>query len=240
MEDILTAVRSALEESVDEKTRATSQRFFKEQIIALGVTVPKVHAISKELYKRIESSPKAEILDLCEALWRTGYLEESFVACHWSYFVRQCYEPADFEVFARWIDKYVNNWASCDTLCNHTVGCFIEMYPEYIARLKEFARSENRWTRRAAAVTLIIPARKGMFLNDVLEIADIVLTDADDLVRKGYGWMLKAASEAHRQEVFDFVMARKAKMPRTALRYAIEKMPPDLRAAAMKREEETV
>lgn len=79
--------------------------------------------------------------------------------------------------------------------------------------------------KRAAAVTLIVPARKGQFLSDIFGIADILLTDKDDMVQKGYGWMLKAASEVHEREVFDYVGSRKAVMPRTALRYAIEKMP---------------
>lgn len=87
--------------------------------------------------------------------------------------------------------------------------------------------------RRAAAVSLIIPARKGLFISDIFEIATLLLTDREDLVQKGYGWMLKAADNAHRPLVFDFVMKNKATMPRTALRYAIEKMPPDLKAVAM-------
>jgi len=59
--------------------------------------------------------------------------------------------------------------------------------------------------------------------------------DDDDLVQKGYGWMLKAASEAHQREVFEYVMKNKTEMPRTALRYAIEKMPEELRKAAMEK-----
>jgi 3-methyladenine DNA glycosylase AlkD len=55
------------------------------------------------------------------------------------------------------------------------------------------------------------------------------------MVQKGYGWMLKAASEAHQMEVFDFVMNNRKIMPRTSLRYAIEKMPPDLRLKAMEK-----
>jgi len=90
--------------------------------------------------------------------------------------------------------------------------------------------------RRAAAVSLIIPARQGDFLPEIFELADILLMDEDDMVRKGYGWMLKAASQAHQQEVFEFVMARKAVMPRTSLRYAIEKMPKALKEQAMARE----
>jgi 3-methyladenine DNA glycosylase AlkD len=53
------------------------------------------------------------------------------------------------------------------------------------------------------------------------------------MVQKGYGWMLKAASQAHQHEVFKYVMDKKATMPRTSLRYAIEKMPPELKARAM-------
>jgi 3-methyladenine DNA glycosylase AlkD len=84
-------------------------------------------------------------------------------------------------------------------------------------------------------VTLILPARKGMFLEDVLEISDILLRDKDDLVQKGYGWMLKEASKSHQEEVFEYIMAKKDEMPRTALRYAIEKMPVEMRKNAMMR-----
>lgn len=84
-------------------------------------------------------------------------------------------------------------------------------------------------------MSLIIPARRGEFLPDIFEIADLLLTDPDDLVQKGYGWMLKATSEAHQQEVFDYVVRKKAVMPRTALRYAIEKMPKELKTEAMKK-----
>jgi 3-methyladenine DNA glycosylase AlkD len=84
-------------------------------------------------------------------------------------------------------------------------------------------------------VTLILPARKGDFLKEVLEISDILLKDKDDMVQKGYGWMLKEASKKHQAEIFDYVMSKKAEMPRTALRYAIEKMPAELRRKAMER-----
>ncbi|NMC09119.1 DNA alkylation repair protein, partial [Candidatus Microgenomates bacterium] len=139
----------------------------------------------------------------------------------------------DFALFEKWINEYINNWASCDTFCNHTVGKFVEMYPEYISKLKEWTKSSNRWVKRASAVSLIIPARNGMFLKDIFEIADSLLLDKDDMVQKGYGWMLKAASQAHEKEVFDYVMSKKNVMPRTSLRYAIEKMPKDLKEKAM-------
>jgi len=72
-------------------------------------------------------------------------------------------------------------------------------------------------------------------MKEVFEISDILLMDGDDMVQKGYGWLLKEASKAHQQQVFDYVMKWKAKMPRTALRYAIEKMPVEMRRQAMSR-----
>jgi 3-methyladenine DNA glycosylase AlkD len=160
-------------------------------------------------------------------------MEESFVACNWSFNVRKYYERADFEVFEKWVSSYVGNWASCDTLCNHTVGTFIEIYPEYLSELKRWASSQNRWVKRASAVSLIVPAKKGKFLNNIFEIAEILLSDKDDMVQKGYGWMLKAASHTHEKEVFNYVISKKAIMPRTSLRYAVEKMPAELKAMAM-------
>ena len=104
---------------------------------------------------------------------------------------------------------------------------------DFLSDLKKFTKSDNRWMKRAAAVSLIVPARKGLFLSDMFEIALILLEDPDDMVQKGYGWMLKVASQTHQNEVFEFVMQHKQRMPRTALRYAIEKMPEDLKKQAM-------
>jgi len=175
------------------------------------------------------------VFALCEELFRSDYCEEAFIASDWAYQVRNNYSEYDFFTFERWIENYVNNWAKCDTLCNHAVGSFIEKFPAYIANLKIWTASDNRWVRRASAVTLILPARKGNFLNDVFEISDSLLTDKDDLVQKGYGWMLKEASKSHQQEIFEYIMKNKKNMPRTALRYAIEKFPKDLRDKAMEK-----
>jgi 3-methyladenine DNA glycosylase AlkD len=235
MKEIVAQVRQVLKDNVDEKTIATSQHFFKEKIQSYGVKVPMVNKISKEFFAQVKHRSKADILVACELFWQSGIMEETFVACNWSYAIEKQYEPDDFSIFERWIKTYVNNWASCDTLCNHTVGEFVEKYPQFVEKLKEFTGSDNRWVRRASAVTLIVQARKGLFLNDILEIATRLLTDKDDLVQKGYGWLLKAASEAHQDEIFDFVVQNKAAMPRTALRYAIEKMPQDMRAKAMEK-----
>jgi len=162
-------------------------------------------------------------------------MEESFIVSQWTHALSGRYERDDLAVFQRWIDTYITNWASCDGLCNHTMGDFIEQYPECTDELKRWTQSKNRWMRRASAVSLIVPAKHGRFLKESIEIADLLLTDTDDMVQKGYGWLLKEASRKHTDEVFAYVMKNKRRMPRTALRYAIELMPKELKAEAMKK-----
>ncbi len=236
MKRIMREIRKELKENSDDRTRETGRRYFREEVFLYGVKTPVVRKIGKKFFNDIIGRPKDEIFTLCTDLWRSGFMEEAFIACQWSYNLRKKYTPDDFQVFKSWLSGYVSNWATCDTLCNHTVGAFLEMYPEYTVSLKELAVSSNRWARRGAAVSLILPARRGRFLAEVFDIADILLHDEDDLVQKGYGWMLKAASETRQAEVYEYVLRNRSVMPRTALRYAVEKMPDAMRNRAMKKE----
>lgn len=231
--EILAGVRRDLEQLGDAKAKASFGRYFKEKVTGYGVSVPKVDKVAAQWFAKVKPLGKRRIFALCEGLLKSGMIEEGFVAADWAYRVRADYEPFDFEVFEGWILKYIDNWAECDALCNHAVGAFVDRYPEYVERLRDWARSDNRWVRRAAAVSLVLPARAGKFVSDVFGIADILLEDGDDLVQKGYGWMLKEASRQHQDDVFEYVVRHKKVMPRTALRYAIEKMPPELRKRAM-------
>jgi len=233
MSNIIESIRHELKQNSNQKEIESGQYFFKEKVNFYGVKNAVVGKIGKEYFKAIKDKKKADIFILCEELWRSGYMEESYIACNWSYYIHKDYKPEDFKIFEKWVNDYVSNWASCDTLCNHTIGTFVEMYPEYLVDLKKWAKSKNRWMRRASAVSLIIPARQGKFLKDIFEIADILLLDQDDLVQKGYGWMLKEASKVHQKEVFDYIIKNKKVMPRTALRYAVEKMPKELKEKAM-------
>jgi 3-methyladenine DNA glycosylase AlkD len=233
MSDIIGSVRKELKKNADPKEVKKGQHFFKEKVKFYGVKTAIAGKIGREYFKALKDKKKQEVFILCEELWRSGYMEESYIACNWSYYIHKDYKPEDFKVFEKWVNYYVSNWASCDTLCNHSIGTLVDMYPKYLSDLKKWAKSKNRWMRRASAVSLIIPARRGEFLKDIFEIADILLLDQDDLVQKGYGWMLKEASKLHQKEVFDYVIKNKTVMPRTALRYAIEKMPKELKVKAM-------
>lgn len=234
-ETILQRVREDLQKHWDPKTKESTKRFFKETVVSYGVKTSLVKEIAKQHFKDVQSKPKEELFSVCSSLWASDYLEESCIACDWSQRLHKQYQPDDFHQFQQWVFQYISNWASCDTFCNHTIGTFLEMYPDYIKELYKWAESDHRWVRRASAVSLIVPARKGMFLAEVFRIADILLLDTDDMVQKGYGWLLKVASQTHETEVFEYVIKYKSTMPRTALRYAIEKMPSERKQEAMRK-----
>jgi len=133
-ESIIKETREKLKKNSDQHTKATGQNFFKEKVKTYGVKTIIVSKIAKSYDQDILTLNKNEVFTICEELWKSGYMEESFIACHWSYLIRKKYQPSDFDVFTKWVNDYVSNWASCDTLCNHTVGAFMEMYRTHYSK----------------------------------------------------------------------------------------------------------
>jgi len=231
---IILRIRKELKKHATAKTRKSFQRFFKEPVRCYGVKTPVVGKIAQRYWKEVEHLNKKRIFGLCEELYRSDMCEDAFIVSWWTPRLAAVYEPTDYKVFKGWIERYINNWAKCDGFCCGAMGRFIEKYPEFIPKIKTWTRSRNRWMKRAAAVSLINPARQGKFLKDVFDVADRLLVDPDDIVQKSYGWMLKEASRRHQTEVLQYVLRNKKYMPRTALRYAIELMPKSLKQRAMR------
>jgi 3-methyladenine DNA glycosylase AlkD len=234
MDKIILKIRKEFKQNATAKTRKSFQRFFKEPVRCHGVKTPIVGKIAQRYWKEVEHWSKKRIFALCTELYRSDYCEDAFIVSWWTPKLADQYEPQDFQVFKAWIERHINNWAKCDGFCCGTMGLFLEKYQDFIPRIKTWTRSRNRWLKRAAAVSLINPARRGKFLKDVFDLADRLLVDPDDMVQKGYGWLLKEASRLHQIEVLNYVMRNKQYMPRTALRYAIELMPKNLRQRAMR------
>jgi 3-methyladenine DNA glycosylase AlkD len=235
MNSLIQAIRTDLKKNADPSVKKSAQRFFREGITCYGVKTAVVYRIAGVHWKQAKDLPKKSIYGLCEELFASGMQEEAGVVCDWVPRLADAFERNDLRLFKKWISRYVDNWAKCDCFCNHTMGDFVVRFPDSVPEIKSWTRSPNRWMKRAAAVTFILPCRRGAFLSDALEIADALLEDPDDLVQKGYGWLLKEAGRLHRAEVFDYVIKRRDRMPRTALRYAIELMPPAMRKEAMQK-----
>lgn len=234
MNKIILRIRKELKKHATAKTRKSFQRFFKEPMRSYGVKTPVVGKIARRFWPEAAPLGKEKIFTLCAELYGSDLCEEAFIVSWWAPRLATAYEPADFRIFKGWIKRYINNWAKCDGFCCGTMGLFLEKYPEFLPKIKTWTRSRNRWMKRAAAVSLISQARQGKLLKDVFDIADRLLVDPDDMVQKGYGWMLKEASRRHQAEVLQYVLRNKKYMPRTALRYAIELMPKSLKQRAMR------
>jgi len=234
LEDLVGRIQQELELHADPVFRVRAAEYCQRDIGRfLGVRTPMVRQISAKYFQEIKPLSIDAILQLCERLLETGLSEHTTIAFDWSFRCRRKYRPDHFDVLERWLEVYVDGWGSCDDLCTHALGEFILRYPEFLPRVKAWSRSKDRWQRRASAVTLIYGARRGKNLAHVFQAADALLTDPDDMVQKGYGWMLKVASKTYPDEVFQYVMRHKKAMPRTALRYAIEKLPEAQRRRAM-------
>lgn len=218
-------------EEKDKRTRWELQ--YQEKPRLHGAPTDSVRKISAKFFLKVKMKPKEEIFQLCEKLLNTGCVEERTVAFDWAFRLKKNYAESDFRTLESWLKKYVQSWGACDDLCTHALGAFIFQFPRFISKVKEWAKSTNRWARRASAVTLIYSIRRGKHLEHVFEIADSLLMDKDVMVQKGYGWMLKEATKHYPQEIFKYVMAHRKEMPRTSLRYAIEKLSPALKKKAM-------
>jgi 3-methyladenine DNA glycosylase AlkD len=217
-----------------EKRKSIAQ-FFKHEIKCLGVGNPQTQTIGRQIIQRLKDEDKSVVFDLADPLFQTGFIEEALLAAQLVFSRKKEFETNDFVIFENWISKYVSNWAVCDTFCNQTIGTFIMTYPNFVLDVKQWSVNENLWMRRACAVSFIYPAKKELYIEEQLEIALALLEDNEDMVQKGYGWMLKVLSQKQTLLVFEFVERYKERMPRTALRYAIEKMPKNLKEQAMRK-----
>ncbi len=231
---ILKEVKQELKQYLDPASRDGERRFFKEPIKNFGVRLPKRRKIAAKFWPQVKTLNKTELFNLTDKMFNSGYNELATIASSWIWRRREKFKAKDFNLFAGWIARYFDNWAKIDDFCTHSLGYLVNQYPNLTKELLKWTDSNNRWVKRAAAVTLIHPfGKEKKYLAQILKTAEALLTDTDDMVQKGYGWMLKEASNHNQKEVFEFVMKHKDKMPRTALRYAIEKMPKTLKQKAM-------
>lgn len=233
---LIEEIRKDLKKSADSTHAKQSQRFFKEAIKSYGVKTPVVNCIAKKYFIQVKAMTKQEMFMLCEELLMSGYNEQASIAFYFLFKLKNNHDMKDFSTFVKWLKKYVDNWGKCDDFCTHALGHFMMQNPKFLPELKKWAKSKNRWMRRASAVALIYSVRREKNLDHAIRIADLLLHDGDDLVQKGYGWLLKEASNKYPKEVFDYVIKNRQKMPRTALRYAIEKLPISMKKEAMKKE----
>ena len=211
------------------------QKFFKtgpgeygEGDVFLGVTVPQMRQVAREF----SSLPDGE----AERLLASPVHEERLTGL--LVLVRR-FERGDGRTRRRVVGLYrrnlrhVNNWDLVDLTAPNILGAYLLDRDRGL--LDRLARSPNLWRRRVAIVATHAFIRRGEFA-DTLRIADRLLNDSEDLIHKAVGWMLREVGKRDLAALEGFLRTRRLRMPRTMLRYAIERFPEARRQAYLARE----
>jgi 3-methyladenine DNA glycosylase AlkD len=120
-----------------------------------------------------------------------------------------------------------------DVLCPNSVGALLEKYPDLVEAIKNWVKSPNRWVRRASIVSFIKLAKNPGYLDAIYEITRSHFADADDLIQKANGWLLREAGKTDMVRLEEFLRLFGPSIPRTTLRYAIERFPESKRKALL-------
>lgn len=229
------SLREELQRLADPNHSEGQQTFFREQVNPLGVRCRELNAVEAERWRTLKHLDGQELLELCEVLWNSDIFEEPVLAAKWCARGASRLGPEALPRYAHWLETRVHNWAHCDALCAMAVGKLVLATPELTQPIFTWTASSNRWMRRGAVVSLVPAARKGLLHPQAFATAEALLSDSDDLVRKGLGWLLREMSKTAASEVYDYVRARNERMARVTLRCAIELLPSEQRSQAMRR-----
>lgn len=222
---IVKDIRTKLRSKAKKKRALGAKQFFKEEIWVYGVSAPVVKTISSDYAKYFKSNGDlGTAFRVAENLLASSNMEEGVVAIYLLRRFTKHFDPSLFSLFDQWVN-YLTNWAHTDGLSAWLISDCVRKDPAKIKELIRWASSSNRWRRRAAAVSLTPIARDGLHLDKTLQLADHLMTDKDDMVQKGVGWLLKEASRRHPDEIVRYLLKWKGKTSGVTMRYACEKLP---------------
>lgn len=206
------------------------QWFFKEPVRSHGWYTPDLRRLAGKLRREILAAGGLPLLiDVADRLFDGKYLEERGVAIELLRKDVDNFSDAEFELFESWLARVIS-WADHDGLVYYLIGSMIVAEPVRVARVFRWAKSRDRWHRRAASVALIRGAREHVFFQEILRIADFLLSDRDDMVQKGLGWLLRETAKADPAKTVPFLMEIRERAPRLVLRTACETLPRETRA----------
>ncbi|HMS23713.1 MAG TPA: DNA alkylation repair protein [Candidatus Saccharibacteria bacterium] len=220
--------------SFEDPARAVhSQRFFKtgkgqygEGDVFIGLTVPQTRLVCKK-YKEL---PIDELEKLLESPIHEHRLAAVIIMRWQAERANSVLRKSLYDLYLRRTDR-INNWDIIDISCHKIVGAYIADKDRAI--LYKLARSKQMWERRIAIVSTAYFIDKND-LEDTFKIAKILLNDEQDLIHKATGWMLREAGKKDEPKLKEFLDKYASTMPRTMLRYSIEKLHPADRAHYMK------
>ena len=217
----------------DKERAAVSQRFFKtgpgeygEGDIFLGIKVPLLRKVAKEYF----DLSLEDVNTILESKFHEKRLLALFIMVGQFSRGDRRKKKSIYELYVK-NTGFINNWDLVDSSAHHIVGPYLKTKSK--APLYKMARSDLLWERRIAIMSTFHYIKNDKF-NDTLKIAGRLLSDEEDLIHKAVGWMLREIGKRHLPSEENFLKKHYQKMPRTMLRYAIEKFPEPKRQRYLK------
>lgn len=203
-----------------------TQRYFKNEVVSLGITAPVLRLFVRT---RMSGLRKAwglqDAIQLCDRLLREPEMEVRGAGILALGAFKGELTPALLAPSKSWLKCRLDNWALVDSFCSSVLSPLLERHASVVATLRQWSADKSLWVRRAALVTLVPFARHGRFLDLAYGFAREHLPDHEDLMHKAVGWLLREAGKTDMPRLKQFLLRHGPSIPRTSLRYAIERFP---------------
>jgi 3-methyladenine DNA glycosylase AlkD len=224
-ETIAAEIRHLLRKGGSADHAAGVQWFFKDESKSHGWYTAKLRSEAVRFRRSIRKEFGLDfLLQVADELFSGWVLEEKVFAVFLLEKLTDEFGDAEFRMFESWLPR-ISSWADHDGLVHYLIAPMVATKPERTARVFRWAKSRDRWHRRAACVALIQGTRKKMFFPEIKRLSDLLLSDPDDMVQKGLGWLLRETAKAEAKRTVPYLMSIRERAPRLVLRTACETLP---------------
>jgi len=223
--DIAAEIRRALKDGGPDEHAAGVQWFFKEKIKSHGWRTAALRRAVRNCRREILREYDFKFLtEVANRLFSGSVLEEKVAGIFLLEGLDAKCSDREFKMFEAWLDR-ISSWADHDGLVHYLIAPMVAAKPTRAKAVFRWAKSPNRWHRRAACVALIRGARAKMFFSEVVKLSDSLLADEDDMVQKGLGWLLRETAKFDAKRAVPYLMKIRKRAPRLVLRTACETLP---------------
>jgi 3-methyladenine DNA glycosylase AlkD len=227
--EIAMQIRHALQDGGSAEHAAGVQWFFKEEIKSHGWYTADLRRAMRRCRRDILREHGLDcLLRVADELFSGNVLEEKIAAVFLLEKMDAKFGDREFLRFESWLDR-ISSWAGHDALVHYLIVPMVAAKPARVRAAFRWARSRDRWHRRAACVALIRATRAKMLFPEVVELSNSLLADDDDMVQKGLGWLLRETAKFDAKRTVPYLMKIRGRAPRLVLRTACETLPPAAR-----------
>jgi 3-methyladenine DNA glycosylase AlkD len=217
-------IRSVLKGGGSPEHAEGVQWFFKEEIKSHGWYTAALRKAAVQFRRNIARERGMDfVVQVADKLFKGRVLEEKVFAVFLLENQTTNFGDSVFKVFASWLDR-VSSWADHDALVHGLLAPMVAADPARCREVFRWAKSPNRWRRRAACVALIRGARERQFFREIVRLSNRLLQneEQDDMVQKGLGWLLRETAKADAKRTVPYLMKIRKNAPRLVLRTACE------------------